>query len=180
MGAGIYFGNLVEDQSIPLRKNVTVFQAETYAIQQCVSTLKSISVTGELINIYTDSQSILKALDNPKIVSRRVWECAQGLYELAKVNFVNLIWGHSGILGNEKADYLASTAGSEPFIGPEPILPISYSMVKSSIGNWAHKQSDVYLELMNTCILTKMFLEHRSKARSRELLNLYLGTCCAL
>jgi len=123
----------------------------------------------------SDSQSILKALDNPKIVSRQVWECAQGLNELAKVNFVNLIWvpGHSGILGNEKADYyLASTAGSEQFIGPEPILPISYSMIKSSIGNWAHKQSNVYWELMNTCRQTKMFLEHRSKARSRELLNL--------
>ena len=45
-------------------------------------------------------------------------------------------------------------------------------MIKSSIGNWAHKQSDVYWELMNTCRQTKMFLEHRSKARSRELLNL--------
>jgi len=85
-GAGIYFGNLAENQSIPLSRNVT------YAIQQCVSTLKSISVTGELINIYSDIQSILKALDNPKIVSRQVWECAQGLNELAKVNFVNLIW----------------------------------------------------------------------------------------
>jgi len=102
---GIYFGNLAEDQSIPLGKNVTVFQAETYAIQQYVYTLKSISVTGELINIYSDSQSILKALYNPKIFSRQVWdwECARGLNELAKVNFVNLIWvpGHSGILGNE-------------------------------------------------------------------------------
>jgi len=58
-GAGICFGNLAEDQSIPLGKNVTVFQAETYAIQQCVSTVKSISLTGELINIYSDSQSIL-------------------------------------------------------------------------------------------------------------------------
>jgi len=76
-GAGIYFGNLAEDQSIPLGKNVTVFPAETYAIQQSVSTLKSISVTGKLINIYSDSQSILKALDNPKIVSSQVWECAQ-------------------------------------------------------------------------------------------------------
>jgi len=45
-------------------------------------------------------------------------------------------------------------------------------MIKSSIGNWAHKQSDVYWELMNTCSQTKMFFEHRSKARSRELLNL--------
>jgi len=53
--AGIYFGNLADDHSIPLGENVTVFQAESYAIQQCVSTLKSISVTGELINIYSDS-----------------------------------------------------------------------------------------------------------------------------
>ena len=78
-GAGIYFGNLAEDQSIPLGKNVTVFQAETYAIQQCFSTLKSISVTGELINIYSDSQSILKALDNPKIVSRQVGSVLRAL-----------------------------------------------------------------------------------------------------
>ena len=131
-------------------------------------------MTGELINIYSDSKSTLKALDNPKIVPRQVWECVQGLNDLAEVNFVNLILvpGHSGILGNEKVDYLASTAGSEPFIGPEPILPISYSMIKSSIGNWAHKQSDVYWELMNICRQTKMFHEPRSKARSRELLNL--------
>ena len=92
-----------------------------------------------------------------------------GLNELAKVNSVP---GHSGILGNEKADYLASTAGSESLIGPEPILPISYSMIKSSIGNWAHKQSDDYWKLINTFRQTKMFHKHRSKARSRELLNL--------
>jgi len=91
-------------------------------------------VTGELINIYSDSQSTLKALDNPKIVPRQVWECVHGLNELAKVNFVNLIWvpGHSGILGNEKADYSASTDGSESFIGPEPILSILYSMTKKN------------------------------------------------
>jgi len=44
-------------------------------------------------------------------------------------------------------------------------------MINSSIGNWAHEQSDVYWELMNTC-RQKMFLERRSKTRSRELLNL--------
>ena len=33
-------------------------------------------------------------------------------------------------------------------------------------------KSDVYWELMNTCRQTNMFLEHRSKARSRDLLNL--------
>ena len=58
-GAGIYFGNLAEDRSIPLGKNVTVFQAETYAIKQCVSTLKSISVTGELITACTVVQAVV-------------------------------------------------------------------------------------------------------------------------
>ena len=78
-GAGIYFGNLAEDQSIPLGKNVTVFQAETYAIQLRVSTLKSISMTGEQINIYSDSQCILNALDNPKIVSSRFGNALRAL-----------------------------------------------------------------------------------------------------
>jgi len=119
---------------------------------------------------YFRQPKYIKSSGRSQIVSRQVWKCAQRLNELAKVNFVNLIRvpGHSGILGNEKADYLASTAGSEPIIGLEPILPISYSMIQSSIGNWAHKQSDVYWELMNTCRHTKKFLEHRSKARLRS------------
>ena len=126
---------------------------------------------------YLRQPKYIKALDNPKIVSRQGWECAQGLYELGMVNSVNLIWvpGHSGQRnpGQWESWLLSpSTAGSEPFIGPAPILTISYSMIESSIGNWAHKQSDVYWELTNTCRQTKMFLEHRSKARWRELLNL--------
>jgi ribonuclease HI len=61
------------------------------------------------ILIFSDSQAALKAINNPKVTSRLVVECMDALSELAERNEVTLMWvpGHSGILGNEKADELA-------------------------------------------------------------------------
>jgi len=49
---GIYFSNLIEDKSIPLSLEATIFQAEILAVQQSIIYLKSLELTDEQIYIY--------------------------------------------------------------------------------------------------------------------------------
>jgi hypothetical protein len=66
--------------------------------------------------ILSDSQAVIKALDNYRSTSKLVWDCHQSLMQLAEHNRVQLMWvpGHEGIDESEMADYLATC----PFIGP--------------------------------------------------------------
>ena len=43
-GVGIFFNELSEDLSIPLGKFTSVFQAETFAILQCATILKTLDL----------------------------------------------------------------------------------------------------------------------------------------
>jgi len=45
----------------------------------------------------------------------------------------DLSTGHIGILGNEQAARLARQASSQAFVGPEPALPISHTVVTMAI-----------------------------------------------
>ena len=73
------------------------------------------------------------ALCNPRVLSKQIWECIGALNKLASRRPVSLTWvpAHSGIPGNEQADHLAKTAGCQPYIGPEPALPMPYNAVKT-------------------------------------------------
>jgi len=51
LGAGIFFNELSEDLSIPLGHNISVFQAEMYAVRLCVSILKTLNIQDEQIYI---------------------------------------------------------------------------------------------------------------------------------
>ena len=68
----------------------------------------------------------------------------EALNELADQRPVCLTWGpgHAGIQGNEQADGLACIGGSEMFIGPEPALPISHTVIKTAMRDWAFKQNE--------------------------------------
>ncbi|KAJ8978928.1 hypothetical protein NQ317_002989 [Molorchus minor] len=105
-GAGIYEYSETENAqySISLGKHTSVFQAEVYAILHCAKENTTKAYVNRRINIFSDSQAALKALTNPKVTSRLVWECQKELENLTDYNRVTLLWvpGHSEIQGNEK------------------------------------------------------------------------------
>ncbi|KAJ8981752.1 hypothetical protein NQ317_004932 [Molorchus minor] len=121
-----YRTHATEIDVLPYEDN-TQFQAEVYAILHCAKENTTRAYVNRRINIFSDSQAALKALTNPKVTSRLVWECQKELENLADHNRVTLLWepGHSKIQGNEKADELARKGSSTPFIGPEPALGVS-------------------------------------------------------
>jgi len=68
--AGIFFSGLLEDLYIPLGKYASVFQAETYAILQCASLLKTLELVEKPIYTFSDSLSAIRALHKPRITSK--------------------------------------------------------------------------------------------------------------
>ena len=173
-GAGIFFNGLSEDLYIPLGKYSTVFQAETYAILRCASILKTLDLPETPIYICSDSQSAIRALHKPRITSKLVRECIEALNELADLRPVCLTWvpGHAGIQGNEEADHLARIASSEMYIGPEPSLPVSHTVIKTAMRDWASKQSEQRWQNLKTCRQTKEMITGGCRRRGRDLLAL--------
>jgi len=97
--------------------------------------LEQFGVNNKQISICSDSRAALKALSNPRITSRLVWDCIVALQQLSSHNAVKLVWvpGHSSIYGNEQADQLAKAASVKRYVGPEPVLPVPTSVVQSQL-----------------------------------------------
>jgi len=140
--AGIFFNGLLEDLCIPLGKYTTVF----------------------------------KALHKPRVTSKLTRECIKELNELATNRTVWLTWvplpGHSGIPGNERADELARQASSQSLVGPEPVLPVSHTVIKTAIRDWVYKQNDKRWRGLTTCRQAKEMISGRCRRRERDLLAL--------
>jgi len=85
-----------------------------------------------------------------------------------------LTWvpGHTGILGNERADQLARQASSEAFVGPEPALPISHIVIKTAMRDWAYRERDKRWQGLTTCRQAKEMITGRCWRRERDLLAL--------
>lgn len=133
-----------EDLALPLGQYATVFQAEVYALLACVRSDVFSNVTDRRINICSDSQATLKALQSPRFTSVLVEECFQAVQSLAEKNQVWLLWipGHSGLDGNELSDQLAKQGSTTQFIGPEPALGVSVQAAKLALRRWTrHKQA---------------------------------------
>ena len=160
--SGVYGCSPKASIALPLGKYATVYQAEIYAILACALENLARGYQGLHIYICTDSQAALKALTSRRVTSRITLECRESLDRLGTRNRVKLVWvpGHQGIGDNEEADALAREGSATPFIGPEPALPCSTSLVKSRINSWAtaqfkdtwteqtgHRQSKIFLNV---------------------------------
>lgn len=74
-GAGVYCPELQVSRTFCLGQNVTVFQAEVYAIIVALQICRQREMEQRNISIFSDSQAAIKALFRPEVNSRLVLEC---------------------------------------------------------------------------------------------------------
>ncbi|KAJ8962768.1 hypothetical protein NQ318_001167 [Aromia moschata] len=141
-GAGVYGKTTRTKLSFALGSYASVFQAEIYAILACGMEILKTAPKRRTIQICTDSQAALMAIESSKVKSRLVLDCKKILNDLASCNRVILTWvpGHSGVPGNEEADRLARLGSIGYPIGPEPILGVPYSMGVSTMKELLNKE----------------------------------------
>ena len=87
-----------------------MYQAEVTSIQDAMMHIELMKPNTRDINILSDSQAALKALDSCVDNSKIIMECRTSLNEMAKHYKITHIWvpGHLDIEGNCFADELAS------------------------------------------------------------------------
>ncbi|KAJ8976990.1 hypothetical protein NQ317_013991 [Molorchus minor] len=173
-GTGVHSCNPRTRISVSLGRNATVFQAEVYAIELCVGRLEKMNPIRRTIKIFSDSQAALKDLFSYRCNSKTVWNCQKALNTLSLRNHVTLVWilGHSGQEGNEIADSLARKGAETTFIGPEPVLGISYNTAKMAVLNWSEGEILQYWQSLPGMDHSKAFIKYPKKPRSEMLLGL--------
>jgi len=133
-GVGVYGQSVNRRLSIPLGKHATVFQAEVYAILACTEEIATQDHPEKYVNICSDSQAALKALQAAKTFPL-VRQCQQALEDNSAQHAVGLYWvpGHAGVRGNVIADKLARGGSVQRFTGPESCLWVSRQNIRRKL-----------------------------------------------
>ncbi|XP_015430607.1 PREDICTED: uncharacterized protein LOC107187113 [Dufourea novaeangliae] len=142
-GAG-WTNGTTERHYASLGRNVTVFQAEAYAITRCARLLMDKGTCSKDIRIFTDSQAVLLSVQKLMHTSVTARRCKEHLNELAsRGNKVTLCWvpGHKGIAGNELADKLANMgSGRAPPEGVPRQVPLPEAAFALGRRRWSMEQ----------------------------------------
>jgi hypothetical protein len=99
--------------SISLERYATVFQAEIYGLLACTYEIHLYGRTEMYVNICSDSQAGLKALQAAR-TSPLVQQCQKELKVISAQYTLGLYW----VRGNEIADKLARGGFVRTFVGP--------------------------------------------------------------
>jgi ribonuclease HI len=138
----------------PLGTMATVFQAEIDAIARASQYLLSEYDENQDIQnvqILSDSQAAIKALDNPFITSKTTLNCINDLNQLSTKYNVSIRWikAHKGYEGNEAADRCAKGGALINKITDmvEPCLPVSHCWFRMDLRTrmeeiWAQELHD--------------------------------------
>lgn len=172
-GLGIYSTNPQLKVYKPLDKYATITQAETCAIIETCNILISRETHNKNINICSDSQASLKALNGHCFTSKLMIECIESLKSLSNSNKVNLLWvpGHSNVEGNEKADNLARMGSKTPFYGPNPTLGLTYTTQRSIIRDFYKTEHKKLWKSLATCKHSKTIIDGPNSRNTKFLLN---------
>ena len=175
-GAGVHLvlGQEIIEQSFPLGRHTSVFQAEVFAVLQCTYLLLEMNLVGMLVNIFIDSQACIRALSSVSIRSKVVKECKEALNRLCQNNRVWLFWvpGHEGFQGNEAADCLANIGSRESPIGPQPMVGIAPNVKKSVVNDWAMRKHAELWNNVQGCRQGRELMTGPEKGRTRTLVSL--------
>ena len=97
-------GTITDERSVYIEES-TVFQAEIQAIKEVCEYIKDNTMEDHRINIWSDSQAAILALEGRKVLPESIIECKKAMEGL-KLN-LNWVRGHNNDTGNEVADMLA-------------------------------------------------------------------------
>ena len=139
VGSG-WFYSINEEEfrgNAKLPKYCTIFQAEAIAIERAIKEIQTHPnerlVCFSKIHIFTDSWSVLTALNNLSISnSIEIRNLHQLIKESTKEIWLQWIPGHRDISGNEEADKIAKSATTSDLL-IENAIPKSMNIVKTEI-----------------------------------------------
>ena len=152
-------GAIIAENQAYLGITTDVLQTEILAIELAAKEVINHVPPLLPINIVTDSQGAISALEKKVTTSKLVGATKRALNDISLRNPVTIHWvqAHQGNKGNERADLLAKEASSFPMPGPEPLIPVPMSLIKVKIKTAINKCWESAWTASTDCRQTKLF-----------------------
>ena len=153
----------------------TEFQAEVLAISEVAKNLLLEKMRNQNIVVLVDSQAAIKALIKCTVTSITVLNCIRNLNQLGKQNHVSIAWipGHSGVHGNEVADYQAKSGSKSKIHGPDPFNnTVPYASCVNTVKDWFADRRKSMWNKWKDCLRIKESVGWMSSRLTIRLLNL--------